>query len=141
MDLTKVQDAVTAQEFIQDKAKELAIQDKRTVVEMAIGKVVRQGDIYIHCVGGGHKRGQELKTRQLALGESMGSRHIAEAPARVYEGLNAPDWARTELLGPCVVSDLPFTITHPEHAHIALPAGVYQVTHQMDARTRKRGID
>lgn len=141
MELTHVTNAVEAQELIVEKAKELAVQDKRTVLEIAPGKVVRQGDIYIHCVSGSHKRGQELKTRQLALGESMGSRHIAEAPARVYEGLNAPDWARTELLGPCIVADLPFTITHPEHAHIALPAGVYQVTHQMDARTKKRVID
>lgn len=141
MDLIKVHDAVTAQEFIQDKAKELAVQDKRAVVEIAIGKVVRQGDIYIHRVPNDHERGLELKTRQLALGESMGSRHIAEAPAKVCEGTEAPDWARTELLGPCIVSDLPFTISHPEHAHIHLPAGVYQVTHQMDARTKKRVID
>lgn len=141
MEMIQVKDAAMAQEFIEEKAKALAVQDKRVVVKMDIGKVVRQGDIYLHCVPGGHKHGNELKTRQLAMGESMGSRHIAEAPARVYEGLRAPDWSLTDLLGPCIVSDLPFTISHPEHAHIDLPAGVYQVTHQMDARTKKRVID
>jgi len=141
MKLSQVTNAVEAQEMIQEKAKELAVQDKRTVLKMEVGQVGRQGDIYIHRVPNDHERGLELKTRQLALGESMGSRHIAEAPAKVCEGTEAPGWAQTELLGPCIVAELPFTVSHPEHAHIDLPAGVYQVTHQMDARTRKRVID
>lgn len=141
MKLSQVTNAVEAQELIQEKAKELAIQDKRTVLKMEVGQIVRQGDIYIHCVSGDHRRGAELKTRQLAMGESMGSRHIAEGAAKTYQGTNAPGWAETDLLGPCIVSELPFTISHPEHAHIDLPAGIYQVTHQMDARTRKRVID
>ncbi len=141
MELIEVKDAATAQEFIQEKAKALAIQEKRVIAKIEVGQAVRQGDIYIHRVMIDHRRGNELKTRQLALGESMGSRHIAEAPAKVHEGLRAPDWAETDLLGPCIVAELPFTITHPEHAHICLPAGIYQVTHQMDARTKKRVID
>lgn len=141
MKLSQVTNAVEAQELIQEKAKELAVQDKRTVLKMEVGQVVRQGDIYIHCVSPEHRRGAELKTRQLAMGESMGSRHIAEGAAKTYQGIQAPGWAETDLLGPCIVAELPFTVSHPEHAHIDLPAGVYQVTHQMDARTRKRVID
>jgi len=141
MKLSQVTNALEAQELIEEKAKELAIQDKRTVLKMEEGKVVRQGYIYIHCVSPDHRRGAELKTRQLAMGESMGSRHVAEGAAKTYLGTHAPRWAETDLLGPCIVSELPFTISHPEHAHIDLPAGTYQVTHQMDARTRKRVID
>lgn len=141
MEMIQVKNAVEAQELITEKAKELAVQDKRTILKIELGQVVRQGDIYLHCVSRDHRHGAELKTRQLAIGESMGSRHMAEAPAKMYQGTDAPDWAETELLGPCIVADLSFTVSHPEHAHIDLPAGVYQVTHQMDARTKKRVID
>ena len=33
------------------------------------------------------------------------------------------------------------TVTHPEHAHMVLGPGCWQVTHQMDARSRERVQD
>ena len=72
----------------------------------------------------------------------MNARHIAEAPAECFAGLKAPDYcAAGTFLGPVIVSDKPFTVSHPEHAHMKLGAGCYQVTHQMDARTLDRVKD
>lgn len=124
-----------------EKQAESASQDVRDIKDMAIGAVVRQGDIYIHRVPSSHPHGPEVKSRQLAEGSTMNSRHMAESPAKVYEGTTAPKDCNTVLLGPCVESDKPFTVSHPEHAHINLPAGIYQITHQMDARTLQRVRD
>ena len=136
----KTMTAVEAHQKI-ERAAENNSPDIRNVREIAEGKAVRQGDIYIHRVADGHPHGKEMTHRQLAVGSNMNARHVAEAPARVYEGTTAPKDCTTTLLGPCVVSDLPFTVSHPEHAHVNLPPGHYQVTHQQDARTLDRVRD
>lgn len=106
------------------------------------GRAVRQGDIYIHLVEASHRCGKKAENRQLAFGFSKGSRHVALEPAMVYDGESLPKWCDVRtFLGPVVKSDARFTITHPEHAHVSLPPGVYQVTHQRDARTEERVID
>ena len=112
-------------------------------VSLTIGEHVRQGDIYIVRVPDNHAHGEETKDRQLAQGESRGSRHIAEAPAKVYAGTTAPSHALNSrlFLGPCVQSDAEFMISHPEHANVILTAGTYQIVHQMDALTLKRVQD
>jgi len=134
--------AVAAHRESERLAKEKAVAEVRVVESMEIGKVARQGYVYIHCVSPKHPRGEKMKTHQLAIGDSMGSRHVAEAPAEVFEGSEQPAWCRPwTFLGPCIVAADRFTVTHPEHAHVSLPAGTYQVTHQMDARTGARVID
>ncbi len=140
----QAKNAEEAQEIVERTAKENVVAKIRRIETMDIGKIVRQGDIYIHRVDDKHKRGEEAGSRQLAIGESMGSRHIAEAPSMIFQGAAAPEWYTnrfTPLLGPCIVSKERFVITHPEHAHVDLPAGTYQITHQMDARTQRRAID
>lgn len=136
-------ETMTAVEALQkiEECAESACQDVRDIKRMAIGAVVRQGDIYIHRVADNHAHGKSAKHNQLAEGSTMNSRHMAESPAKVFDGTTAPKDCTTILLGPCVVSDKPFTVSHPEHAHINLPAGIYQVTHQMDARTLGRVRD
>src|SRR5205085_2372667 len=112
------------------------------IEKIDVGCVVRQGDIYIHAVDSDHKHGEKSKSRQLALGETMGSRNVAEASAHVYAGTTLPEWCdRRTFLGPLVKAKKRFVVTHPEHAHVSLPAGEYQVTHQMDARTMARVQD
>ena len=109
---------------------------------MEVGKVVRQGDIYIHCVEPTHLRGPKTENRQLAMGNSRGSRHVAEGQMQLFLGTTAPTWCmRGTFLGPLVVASQPFTVTHHEHAHVELPAGTYQITHQMDPRTVERVLD
>jgi len=138
----KTKTVIEAHEEIERLAKEKAVLEVRRIEGIEIGKVVRQGDIYIHRVDEKHARGNRLKSRQLALGNTMGSRHIAEPPAKVFEGTTLPGWCdRRTFLGPLVESKKRFTVTHPEHAHVDLPPGCYQITHQMDARTMERVKD
>ncbi len=117
------------------------VQECRVIPPMSVGQVVRQGDIYIHAVAPDHAHGARTKNHQLALGSTQGSRHVAPADAEVYEGTTAPTWASSALLGPLVKLLKAGTITHPEHAHIALHPGCYQITHQMDALTLQRVRD
>lgn len=127
---------------IETEAKAQAVPGVRCIDKIAIGKAVRQGDIYLHRVTATHPRGAACKSRQLAIGETRGSRHVVEATAQVFEGVAAPGWCqRRTLLGPLVVAETRFLVTHPEHAHMSLPPGTYQVTHQMDARTLQRVQD
>jgi hypothetical protein len=138
----QTKDAVTAHAEIERLAKENAKTEVRHVKEMAVGKVVRQGDIYIHRVDDDHAHGKALKDRQLALGNTMGSCHIAEKPSQVFEGTTLPKWCdRRTFMGPLVKSKKRFTVSHPEHAHVSLPPGCYQISHQMDARTMSRVQD
>jgi len=124
------------------KSAENNIEDVRICKNMQIGKVVRQGDIYIHRVDDDHVCGKISTNNQLAIGNSKGSRHIAEHPAKCFEGTEAPKYChRTTLLGPCVKSEQDFIVSHPEHADVHLSGGTYQITHQMDARTLDRVRD
>lgn len=110
--------------------------------------IAQQGDVYMFRVRDDHPRGNELGTRQVAVGTTVGSRHVVEGDVRVYEGralpagVSAPDWTTpAEILGPVVVAGEEFTLTHPEHAHHRLPAGTWQVTYQADYSTRQRVAD
>lgn len=133
--------AVEVHETIVREAKAKAVPEVRRIEKIGMEKVVRQGDIYIHRVPASHARGKATG-RQLALGNTQGSRHVAEAPSKVFVGTTLPIGCQPRtFLGPLVESDERFTVTHPEHAHVSLPAGTYQVTHQMDARTLARVAD
>lgn len=107
-----------------------------------VGQVARQGDIYIARVAGDHRFGKPCGTK-LAMGNTQGSRHVAEGDVRCFEGTHAPSWCEAgTFLGPFIsVGAGGGVVTHPEHAHIALGEGCYQVTHQMDAATRDRVVD
>jgi hypothetical protein len=124
-----------------EKGAENNISEMRFIENIEIGQFVRQGDIYIHRVHDDHPCGDVTENRQLAFGTTRGSRHILEGDAEVYLGMTAPEWAKRALLGPMFKLFRRGTVTHPEHAHISLPAGTYQVTHQMDARTLQRVRD
>jgi hypothetical protein len=139
---TKLKDAAAAHAEIERLARVNAKPEVRYIAKIDVGCVVRQGDIYIHAVKLDHKCGEKLKDRQLALGNTQGSRHIADAPASIFAGTTLPEWCdQRTFLGPLVKSAKRFVITHPEHAHVSLPAGEYQITHQMDARTMDRVRD
>ena len=128
-------------EQIEKEAQEKNVHENRTVKAFEVGKVIRQGDVYLHMVAPDHAHGPETQNRQLALGSSNGSRHMALAPAKIYEGTTAPSWCGRVFLGPLVQSDKPFVVAHPEHASVECPAGTYQVSLQMDARTLQRVQD
>lgn len=140
---TKTADAV------EQVTKATADPEVRTARRIEIGHAIHQGDVYLHRVADTHARGKELGTRQVAVGTTVGSRHVVEGEdVRVYEGaalppgVKEPEWvARGSILGPVVVAEQPFALTHPEHAHHALPPGCYQVTYQADFQTQRRVAD
>lgn len=114
----------------------------RKIKHIKVGQYGRQGDILIHRVPDNHAHGELAKTNQLAIGITQGSRHMACGKMRVYEGTALPPTcALGTFLGPCIVAEEEFWIEHPEHAWHYYPAGVYQVTHQTDVRTRERMRD
>lgn len=130
---------------IEREASQKVNQEIRFIDKIEVGKVVRQGDLYVHRVETEHPKGKELPIRQLVPGSSNGSRHVAEGAATVFEGKALPGWmpaARADVvMGPVVSSDDRFTVSHPEHAHVSLPPGCYQVTYQLDAQSLQRVQD
>lgn len=137
--------AVEAHQRVEADAKKKAHKKQpivRRVETIAIGEFVRQGDIYVHRVPDRHAHGKLAQSRKLAMGETMGSRHIAEAPAQVFVGTTLPEGGEAgTFLGPCVVATERLLVTHPEHDHYDLPPGTYQITHQTDTLTRERVRD
>ena len=123
-------------------AAETAV-DKPRQMKHKVGTYGRQGNIYIHPVAAAHKHGEATKDTQLAVGEGRGSRHIVEGDVKVFLGTTLPSTVTERtFLGPMIeVGSKGATITHPEHAHVKLDAGFYQITHQMDARTLQRVRD
>lgn len=119
--------AEQAHKVVRDAAEKPNI-ETREVRSMKICEAIRQGDIYVTRLGKLPEHGNELAARQLAPGASRGSRHCAEGEVKIY----APPAGATPLTGPFIVATEGFRITHPEHAHFEMPAGVYQVTYQRD---------
>lgn len=121
----------------------------RTARRIEIGHAIHQGDVYLHRVADSHPHGKELGSRQVAVGTTVGSRHVVEgegvmvfAGQQLPPGVKEPEWvAQGSILGPVVVADGPFNLAHPEHAHHALPKGTYQVTYQADFQTQQRVAD
>ena len=120
---------------MEKQAAEQSAATKR--VTLAPGQIVRQGDIYVKCLGGERQIDLSVSpTRQLAPGASKGSRHVAEAPAVVYARQSADP-----TIGPVIVSKAPWTLSHPEHADVEFPAGYYEVGYQWDPRKKQRVQD
>lgn len=111
------------------------------VESMKIGQWVRQGDIYVTMIESITGK-LELKSRQLVIGQTKGSRHIVVDSPNVkiwkgYVGSDKPEFMK----GDQIEAKTGFVISHPEHAHISLPCGNYQVTYQMDWKQQDRTKD
>ena len=122
-------DVKTVIEQIQENAVSSSNEPRmvRTVLE---GQIVRQGDIYIEAISKAkfeQVSGKETDNRQLAEGESKGSRHIVGAGPKVF----APK-QRRQLFGPLINATQRFVVEHPEHAHVSLPSGYYRVRFQRE---------
>lgn len=119
-----------------------------TAETIPVGKWGRQGDIYFHRVDDKHPRGPRTENYQLAEGTSRGARHVAmslnegDDSVKVYQGTALPAYAEAgTFLGPLVVSEKEFKIFHPEHPHVILPPGCYQITHQRNMHLGTRQKD
>lgn len=129
-------------------AAQTADPEVRILRRIEVGRAIHQGDVYVHRVPDDYPRGKSWGSKQVAIGDTQGSRHVAEGDVEVFETDRLPDtmskiprWDADAYRGPVVVAKAPWRLTHPEHAHHQLPAGTYQVTYQMDARTRERVMD
>lgn len=100
----------------------------RTVRLIQVGEWVRQGDLMIRRINQRPQGCRKLQTLNLVPGDlSQGARHAVEGPGILY-ALPKP----TALQGPVLVAQGRVQITHPEHAHVSLPAGCYEVLYQRD---------
>lgn len=137
----EILDAIKKVENAATKAKN----DERFVKALDIGRMVRQGDVYLHKVSADHPAGGLRASSQLAEGQTIGARHIVKGDVKVYDGVAFPGYFEagfpTVALGPVVDVFNRATLTHPEHADYSLPTGRYQVTYQIDARTRRAVSD
>lgn len=130
--------AIEIHKKVEEKSKS-TVKNKLVIDQIAIGKHVRQGDIYVRRIEKVTSK-IKLKSKQLAPGNSKGSRHIVENHVKLFHGYSGNE-IQEFLKGPQIESDKNFTITHPEHAHVNLPAGSYQVTYQTDFIRKNRVID
>lgn len=108
--------------------------------------VVRQGDVYIMNIAS-LPLGQTSENRQLAEGDTQGSRHILTGKVNIIDKVtcvvkNLDGVAiHPTLVGPAFecVSDV--TETHPEHGHKILPAGTcWQVVFQQSLAEEVRRV-
>lgn len=126
----------------------------------ALGKGAHQGDVYLIRIA---KRPaawttEVSKTRQVAVGQGEGSNHRADGALRVFWPksmdtavqdcpvkhlgfLDRLGNAAGQCLGPVIVAQKRWELTHPKHANHSLPAGTYLVTYQLDRRTMRRVQD
>jgi hypothetical protein len=113
-----------------------AVAETRDDRAIQVGEVAQQGDVYVVRVADDHARGLEIMDRQVAEGDTQGSRHIVGNGPKLFRGTNIPSGVKQRaLLGPVVVATTDWNLEHPEHPWHTLPAGTYQVLHQMDAIT------
>jgi hypothetical protein len=142
-----VAETLTIKDHVEKIASHHADTEVRVARRLEIGTRLHQGDVYLHVVADDHPRGKKLGTRQVAVGTTIGSRHIVVGDdVEVYEGkklppcFKVPEWcSERQMLGPVVVGTL--NLTHPEHAHHKAPCGTFQVTYQADYSTRQRVSD
>ncbi len=105
---------------------------------LAPGDYHRQGDIYIQRI---EKLPKSAKTStvhlQLVPGETQGSRHCLDSLDGVTM-YTKPD--ATPLDGPLLRTTQERTITHPEHGHVTIPAGIYAITYQRQYANELRRV-
>lgn len=137
--MTTIEDDVKAIEASAASLKAKQAVDTRQVGSASVGDTVRQGDLYLVCLGpdpGFAKKAlKKNRDMQLAPGTTQGSRHVLEnglhfdvdkaALATAIKAACKRD-VPVELIGGLIQANKgPCTIAHPEHAHRILPEGDY----------------
>lgn len=131
---TATMSAIDAHEAIQQAANVPAI-EVRDSTDLAIGEVSQQGDCYLLRLKSKPSGATTtVANRQLAQGTSQGSRHCVADGPKLFRDPSITD----PLIGPVIVAKEPWTLTHPEHAHHRMPAGVFQSGFQLDVAEQER---
>lgn len=121
--------------------------ETRVIDSIAVGQHVRQGDVYLELIDSFDKKEYVVtQDRQLAKGNTKGSRHTVDESVTVYAPKSNNTNAQStnggwRVMGPVVVSKDRFTLSHPQHACFSLPGGTYQVSYQVDPNTLQAVLD
>lgn len=138
---------------VEQSAEKIKNDETAIVGTMSKGDVVRQGDLYLVSIGELPKTRREISDRQLAPGDTQGSRHILEGDCVIYDGdkkelsvLIEAAIGRTvagPLIGPVFETVGQVEVTHPEHGNRVLPCGevVAVVYQRMFAEEVRRQVD
>lgn len=154
---TETMTAIQFHKELEEAAKNSPM-EVRDVSAMKVGEHSRQGDVYQHRIKEAPAAWDvEVKEHsQVALGQTMGSRHCADGAKIKVLWPKSRDLAVTQCpislfkdnddfkrvaLGPIVVAESEWTLTHPEHAHHKFGPGVYLTTYQVDWNTRREVRD
>lgn len=140
---------ITLMEQIETSAQQNKSERVRHMTDetFPVGTWGRQGDIYIHRVSSSHQHGPISDNHKLAFGTSRGAQHVAmymgsEDSVKVYHGTTLPSYSNENtFLGPFIEATGEFKIYHPEHSHVILPPGCYQITHQRNMHQQIRQKD
>jgi hypothetical protein len=136
-------------------AEKIKCDDSEVVQAVEPGDVIRQGDVYLVALDSKPKKAGAFAGRQLAPGDTQGSRHVAEGDCEIYQPeetdairilnrLIPETRGETQFLGPVIVAKGAVEITHPEHGNRTLPGEgqAYLVTYQRTGRdTIRRAED
>ena len=121
--------AIQALETVKKSAEKMHSAKTERIGSPSLGDVVRQGDVYLVCIDR-LPEGKETKDRQLAPGNTQGSRHIMEGDVTMVTGVRFKDF-NSALVGPAFKCNSDATVTHPEHGNKVLPQDtVWQVVYQ-----------
>lgn len=130
--------ATQAFDEILESAESVKSTEIRNFPEAAsIGDTFRQGDIYITLIE--HIPNDTVISKnpsnQIAIGDTQGSRHCIEGmnSVKIYQKKNPG-----MLDGPVILVKNPITITHPEHGHVNLPCGTYEISYQKNLDSEER---
>jgi hypothetical protein len=123
--------AIEAYGKVKASAVERRKRATRIIAAMAAGEAVRQGDVYLKRLERVPPRAARMEPPdpQLAPGTTRGSRHVITPETFAHCVLYRLP-RQTALDGPVIEAREPFELSHPEHGHFILPAGVYQVRYQ-----------
>ena len=132
--------AVEAIRKVESEAKQRAKPDTITHETMAVGEYHRQGDVYFTRLKAVPSGAESMElAAQIVPGNTQGSRHVLSS----LDGVTMFRRSNSRPLdGPVVKCKTPIEVTHPEHGHVVLPAGVYSVNFQRQyAEELKRVAD
>jgi hypothetical protein len=117
-------------EEIQSEAQRRAKRETQAYGTLAPGDWHAQGDVMFLKLGSLPPDAEPCKARaQLAPGNTRGSRHII-VPADLAKVAFHKAKDADALTGPILDVKEKVEVTHPDHGHVVLPPGTYQVRYQ-----------
>ncbi len=125
---------------VEEVVNRVKSQGLRTFPEAASpGDTFRQGDIYVTLLDKIPENTTISKNPnpQLAIGDTQGSRHCLSdiRKCKIYQKTNPGI-----LDGPIIQVNSTLVIEHPEHGHIRLGCGIYEITYQRNLDSEEREI-